>query len=78
MAVSSLASAQGGASPDAEVALDEIVVTAQKRAERLQDVPISVQAVTGEMLQKMGVQNFENFEVPGAPGRSDLRPSGHG
>ena len=65
MAVSSLASAQGGASPDAEVALDEIVVTAQKRAERLQDVPISVQAVTGEMLQKMGVQNFENFEVPG-------------
>jgi outer membrane receptor protein involved in Fe transport len=65
MAVSSLASAQGGASPDAEVALDEIVVTAQKRTERLQDVPISVQAVTGEMLQNMGVQNFENFEVPG-------------
>ena len=65
MAVSSLASAQGGASPDAEVALEEIVVTAQKRTERLQDVPISVQAVTGEMLQNMGVQNFENFEVPG-------------
>jgi outer membrane receptor protein involved in Fe transport len=65
MTVSSLASAQGGASPDAEVALDEIVVTAQKRTERLQDVPISVQAVTGEMLQNMGVQNFENFEVPG-------------
>jgi outer membrane receptor protein involved in Fe transport len=65
MTVSSLASAQGGASPDAEVALEEIVVTAQKRTERLQDVPISVQAVTGEMLQNMGVQNFENFEVPG-------------
>ncbi len=63
VAVSSLASAQEGA--DAEVALDEIVVTAQKRAERLQDVPISVQAVTGDTLQKMGVQNFENFEVPG-------------
>ena len=65
MAVSSLASAQGGAAPDAEVALDEIVVTAQKRTERLQDVPISVQAITGETLQNMGVQNFENLEVPG-------------
>jgi len=45
--------------------LEEIVVTAQKRVERLQDVPISVQAVSGEMLEDMGVQNFENFEVPG-------------
>jgi outer membrane receptor protein involved in Fe transport len=65
MAVSSLASAQGSANPDAEVALEEIVVTAQKRTERLQDVPISVQAITGETLQNMGVQNFESFEVPG-------------
>jgi outer membrane receptor protein involved in Fe transport len=45
--------------------IQEIVVTAQKRAERLQDVPVSVQAVTGESLQNMGVQNFESFEVPG-------------
>ncbi len=65
MTVSSLASAQGGAGPDAEVALEEIVVTAQKRTERLQDVPISVQVVSGERLQNAAVQNFENLEVPG-------------
>ena len=45
--------------------LEEIVVTAQKRQERLQDVPISVSAVTGERLEQMGVTNFENFDVPG-------------
>jgi iron complex outermembrane receptor protein len=33
-----------------ELAADEIVVTAQKRAERLQDVPLSVTAVSGDTL----------------------------
>lgn len=35
--------------------LDEIVVTAQKREERLQDVPISITAVSGEQLENRGV-----------------------
>jgi iron complex outermembrane receptor protein len=33
----------------------EIVVTAQKRSENVQDVPIAIQAYTGEQLQKAGV-----------------------
>jgi len=36
-------------------ALEEIVVTAQKRSENLQSVPIAVTAVTGEELEKQGV-----------------------
>lgn len=59
------AMAQGKTAAGADKGLEEVVITAQKRTERLQDVPISVQAVTGESLQNMGVQNFENFEVPG-------------
>ncbi len=30
----------------------EIIVTAQKRAERIQDVPISITAVTGEQMAR--------------------------
>jgi len=47
--------------------LGEIVVTAQKRAERLQDVPLSVTAVTGAALQKAGVATVRDLPnvVPG-------------
>ncbi|MCY4338991.1 MAG: TonB-dependent receptor [Gammaproteobacteria bacterium] len=41
--------------------LEEIVVTAQKRAESLQDVPIAVQAFTGENLDELGVQSAEDI-----------------
>jgi iron complex outermembrane receptor protein len=45
----------------------EVVVTTQRRAERLRDVPISVTAQTGEQLQKAGVGSVKDlsFLVPG-------------
>ena len=48
-------------------ALQEIVVTAQKRAERLNDVPMSVSAATGEQLKQLGVNSPAALEkvVPG-------------
>ena len=48
--------------------IEEIVVTAQKRAESLQDVPISVQAFTGDDLDGLGVQSAEEImlHVPNA------------
>lgn len=48
----SLAHAQTAASPAREegAALEDIVVTAQKREERLQDVPVAVTALTAETL----------------------------
>jgi outer membrane receptor protein involved in Fe transport len=41
--------------------IDEIVVTAQRRNESLQNVPITIQAVTGEQLKELGVVNFEDL-----------------
>ncbi len=61
VAVPSLAQDTGGT-------LEEIVVTARKfGAERLQDVPISVTAITEETLRDMQVLDFEDFayQVPG-------------
>lgn len=42
-------------------ALDELVVTARKRTENLQDVPLSVQAFSGEQLAKQGLKNLEDY-----------------
>jgi iron complex outermembrane recepter protein len=62
---------QGGASPDASLRrttsdaeppqLAEIVVTATKRAERLSDVPLAVQAATAEDLYKLGAHDFADY-----------------
>lgn len=40
---------------------DEIVVTAQKRSENVQDVPISISVVTGETIGESGVVRFEDL-----------------
>lgn len=47
--------------------LEEIVVTAQRREEKLQDVPISVAAVTGDVLRKQDITNPVDLKyvVPG-------------
>ena len=41
--------------------LEEVVVTAQRRAESLQDVPLSIQALTGETLSQLNVTTIEEF-----------------
>ncbi len=40
-------------------AIEEVVVTAQRRAESLQDVPIAVSALTGDDLDSLGVASAE-------------------
>lgn len=46
--------------------LEEIVVTARKRSESLQDVPLSVAAVSGELIQQQGIKKLDDlqFKVP--------------
>ena len=42
-------------------ALEEIVVTAQKRTENLQDVPVSVQVLGSVQLEQLNIQGFEDY-----------------
>ncbi|HKP79851.1 MAG TPA: TonB-dependent receptor [Phenylobacterium sp.] len=53
-AVSGGAAAQSVPKPGAAVGLDEIVVTAQRRGQNLQEVPIAVSAITGDQVAAMG------------------------
>jgi iron complex outermembrane recepter protein len=41
--------------------LAEVVVTAERRTENIQDVPITVQAITGEQLTQLNVTNFNDL-----------------
>src|SRR5690349_3474040 len=64
--------------------LEEVVVTATKRAESIQDVPIAVSAVTAEDIQKLGASHYADLlnAVPGVyfqdagPGVSQVRVRG--
>jgi iron complex outermembrane recepter protein len=61
---STLGSAVAANSTDANSANDqiqEITVTAQRRSENVQDVPIAIQALTGETLAQLNVTNFDEL-----------------
>ena len=47
--------------------MEEIVVTAQKREQNLQDVPVSVSAYNGEQLDALGLSDFTEItqQIPG-------------
>ena len=47
--------------------LDVVVVTAQKRSQNLQDVPVSVSALTGNQLSKLGINETTGItqQIPG-------------
>ena len=54
----------------AQAALEEVIVTATRRAESIQDVPLSVSAISGEQLEDLGIVDMEdisayvpNFEI---------------
>ncbi len=42
-------------------ALEEVIVTARKREESLQDVPVVVQAITADSLEATGTANFDDL-----------------
>lgn len=59
------ASAAGWAEdpPAAQPVLNEVIVTAQKRSENIQDVPISVVALSAQQVQDAGVTDLKNMTV---------------
>ena len=48
---------------EGSVVLDEIIVTAQKRQESLQDVPLSVLAVSGDKLADSGIVRMDDLKA---------------
>jgi len=56
---------QAAPAPDtgatADTTLTEITVTAQRRSENMQDVPISMQALTGQTLQQLNISTFDDY-----------------
>ena len=52
---------------NAQKSIDEITVTATKREESLQDVPVAVTALTETALEEIGITNFADYvlELPG-------------
>jgi iron complex outermembrane receptor protein len=80
--LSSPALAQDQAAPDDAFQIEELVITAEKREQSLQDVPVAVSAYTSTQRDVMGVtgiQDFVNF-TPGmnysGTDRISLRGSG--
>ena len=47
---------------DEDTANAEIIVTAQKRAESIQDVPVAVSVISGDALERQGGVNIENAQ----------------
>ena len=70
-------SAAGGVFAQSSALLEEVVVTAQRRAESVQDVPIAINAFTEEQLKAVGIDSTLDIQlkVPGL----HLEPlAGHG
>src|SRR6185295_6842319 len=57
-----LALAGGAAHAQETTTLGEIIVTAQKRAESLQDVPLAVSAVGGAKIAEAGIMKIEDLK----------------
>lgn len=56
--------------------LQEIIVTASRREERLRDAPSAITAITGDSIEAMGVQSFRDYAslVPGLSQRDAGAP----
>jgi iron complex outermembrane receptor protein len=69
--------AQQGPAAGAVGGLEEVVVTAQKRVENLQDVPISVQVLDAKALEQLNIASIDDY-VKYTPGIAYVRGEGQG
>src|ERR1700738_406431 len=63
----SLSEARAQAVADSANQIAEIVVTAQKREQKIQDIPISVSAISGDEIERAGARDFHDLllSIPG-------------
>ena len=70
LCVGAYAEESTGAADDARPVLEEVIVSAQKRNESVQEVPIAISAFTGESLRETGIKDSQDLvkAVPGVSG----------
>lgn len=85
MLATAVALCGGAYAQDAGPSSEEIVVTAQKRSENVQDVPISIEVVGNELIEDLNIVRFEdlqkyvpNFTVQPTPGANQIYIRGIG
>jgi len=61
------ASSQQPAGSQRAAVLDEVVVTAQRREERLQDAPLSVVALSGDDMHERGIASIKDLADGAVP-----------
>jgi len=54
---------EANSSPSGNQTVDEIIVTARKREENVQDVPVSITAFSGQALERAGVKTFTGLAL---------------
>jgi iron complex outermembrane receptor protein len=57
------AQAADPAASEVDVVLEEVIVTARKRVETLQDVPIAITALTQEVLEQAGIERVADLAM---------------
>jgi iron complex outermembrane receptor protein len=66
------------ASPQASSTVEEVTVTARKRSERLVDVPVSANAISGAALQRNAISDMSTISTIVPQLSIDRAPSGNG
>jgi outer membrane receptor protein involved in Fe transport len=61
VALTAAGSAPAVLAQEEAMGLEEVVVTARKRTESLQDVPISIQALSSTKLDQLGITSFDEY-----------------
>src|SRR5882757_7170301 len=77
---SSYAAATADTPSTASGEIQEITVTAQRREENIQNVPITIQALSSEAIAQLNIQNFDDFvkflpnvtQASNGPGQSEI------
>ena len=68
------------AQEESDAIFEEITVTATKRSASMQAIPVSIQAMTGDMIEELGVSNFDEYiqylpnvvQAGRGPGQSEI------
>jgi len=61
VAVSAMSAGSAVLAQETGMTLEEVVVTARKRSESLQDVPISIQALSSTKIEELGITSFDDY-----------------